>query len=289
MTVAFRLPSHAESHCLPTQAQLRDAKVAEILQEYESDCNLPDILGYRFLRQSTASSPLQRQIENQETAKGFTNILCRRGGIDIAKQPQKEEWILKAVSFVLEQLTERPASQLASVFKTHKPIFKSLLQGCTNRDLIHDFTEIAEGNIKRGTYQSAERLIDGTCNTIPFQTRCGTNFDLEDFLDNAGILLIEGGIETDIMGAIQIKVINHIRRRGTSEPRVLMVLDEANNVNLVTDIETRAMAECQKMGLDIHCLVQLLDFPSAAVTNGVFSNCIRHEWFYNAKTSLGYV
>ena len=246
--------------------------------------------GYRFLRQSTARNPLQKQIENEETAKGFTNILCRRGGVDISKQPQKEEWVLKATSFVIEQKTERSAADLSVAFKPHHPKFKSLLKGCTNPELVHNFSEIAEGTIKRGTYHSANRLIEGTCSTISFQSRCGTNFDVEAFIDDAGILLVEGGIETSIMaaimGAIQIKVINHIRRRRTNEPRVLLVLDEANNVNLVSEIETRAMAECQKMGLDIHCLVQLLDFPSAAVANGVFSNCVRHEWYYNANAGV---
>lgn len=89
-----------------------------------------------------------------------------------------------------------------------------------------------------------------------------------------------------IFGAIQNLVISHIRRRGFAYPRLLLVLDEANNVNLCTEREARAMAECQKMGLDIHVLVQLLDFPSAAVTNGVLSNCVRHEWFWNANPAV---
>lgn len=247
-------------------------------------------LGYRFLKQSQARNPLQRKAENQETARGFCNILCRHGGINITSQPQKEEWTLKAISFVLEQSTERSADFLKYAFKPKHPKFQSLLKGCTEPELVFEFTEIAEGNIKTGTYQSAQRLIEATCNSIPFQMRCGTSFDLEEFIEDAGILIVEGGIDATpmgiIMGAIQMKIISHVRRRPNSTPRVLMILDEANNLRLVTDVETRAMAECQKMGLDIHVLVQLLDFPSAAVCNGVLSNCVRHEWFWNANPNV---
>ena len=50
---------------------------------------------------------------------------------------------------------------------------------------------------------------------------------------------------------------------------MLLILDEATNANLVgaAGHEVRALAECQKMGLDIHVLVQSLNFPSSYVTD----------------------
>jgi hypothetical protein len=69
---------------------------------------------------------------------------------------------------------------------------------------------------------------------------------------------------------------------------VLLVLDEATNANLVgaAGHEVRALAECQKMGLDIHILVQSLTFPNSQITDGVLTNCTRHEWLYAANAAV---
>ena len=47
-----------------------------------------------------------------------------------------------------------------------------------------------------------------------------------------------------------------------------------------------AAAECQKMGLDIHVLVQSLNFPNSHITDGVLTNCTRHEWMYAANAAV---
>jgi hypothetical protein len=250
--------------------------------------------GFRFLKQSTARNPLRRASENQQTAHEFTDVLCRRGNIaSLANSPLKEEWVHKAVMFALEQNRERPGSDLQYAFKVGHPKFNSLVRGCTNDDLRFDFEQIASGTIKRGQYVAAERLIAGVCGSPAFVARCGTALNLESFLDGAGILLVEGssdGISIDamqtIMGALVLRVINYVRRRSKSTPRVLLVLDEATNAQLITGHEVRAMAELQKKGLDCHVLVQLLDFPSAKITEGVLSNAVRHEWYYNANQTV---
>lgn len=107
------------------------------------------------------------------------------------------------------------------------------------------------------------------------------------------MLFVEGsndGISSDamqtIMGAVVLRVINYVRRRNNNKTRVLLVLDEATNAQLVSGHEVRAMAELQKKGLDCHVLVQLLDFPSNKITEGVLSNAVRHEWYYNANPAV---
>lgn len=252
--------------------------------------------GYRFLRQSTATNPFRRASENQQTAHEFTDVLTRRRGGDassLARSPQTEEWTIKSVMFALEQNRERPGSDLQYAFKVGHPKSDALLRGCTDKDLKVEFEQIACGNIKRGQYAAAERLITGTCGSPAFVARCGTSLNFDAFLDECGILLVEGsndGISADamqtIMGALVLKVINYVRRRSKSTPRVLLVLDEATNAQLVSTHEVKALAELQKKGLDCHVLVQLLDFPSARITEGVLSNAVRHEWYYNANPAV---
>ena len=70
-----------------------------------------------------------------------------------------------------------------------------------------------------------------------------------------------------------LQVISSTSSRPRPTPRVLLVLDEATNANLVgaAGHEVRALAECQKMGLDIHILVQSLNFPNSQIADGVLT------------------
>ena len=251
---------------------------------------------YRFLPQSTARNPLKRSAQHEQYAQTFTDVLCRRrssSASSLSSSPQTEEWTLKAIRLLLNQKEERPASDLRYVFKPGHPIFNLLLHRCTDSDTTYEFNEIAEGRVKRSQFGAAERLISGVCGSPAFVARCGTSFDLPKFLSNAGILIVEGGSDgisgdamRTIMGSLILQVIQFVRTRSTSTPRVLLVMDEATNAGLISQHEVHALAECQKMGLDMHILVQLLDFPSSQITAGVLTNCIRHDWFYASDPAV---
>lgn len=250
--------------------------------------------GYRFLPQSTCRNPLKKAAQHEQYAQNFTDILCRRrASSSLTASPQTEEWTLKAIRLLLNQRQERPASDLRYVFKVGHPVFNLLLQQCTDSDVAFDFDLIAQGKIRQGQFGSAERLISGVCGSPTFIARCGTSFDLPAFLGNSGILIVEGGsdgVSADamrtIMGSLILQIIQFVRTRDEPTPRVLLVLDEATNANLVSQHEVHALAECQKMGLDVHILVQLLDFPSSQIAGGVLTNCIRHDWFYASDPAV---
>lgn len=252
--------------------------------------------GYRFLPRSVAVNPLQKAAEQEQYAHAFTDILCRRrssSASSLATSPQTEEWTLKAIRFLLSQRRERPASDLQYAFSVGHPVFQQLLHGCRDSDIAFEFKRIADGTVRSSQFASAQRLITGVCGSPAFVARCGTCFDLPAFLDHAGILIVEGGSEgisadamRTIMGSLILQVIQHVRSRTMATPRVLLVLDEATNANLVSQHEVHALAECQKMGLDIHILVQLLDFPTSQIAAGVMTNCIRHDWFYASDPTV---
>ncbi|WP_145218225.1 type IV secretory system conjugative DNA transfer family protein [Gimesia alba] len=248
----------------------------------------------RFLRPSTAKHPLKRMAENEQTARQFTEVLTRRrGGGSLAHAPQTEEWTMHAAMLVIHQEQERPATDLRFAYQANHPELQELIQHCTHDDTRYRFEQVADGIIKPGQYAAAARLIEGVCGSPPFIARCGTSFDLYRFLDSAGILIVEGGANgvsedalSTVLGSIAMQTINYVRTRRRPSPRVLLVLDEAVNAGLVGGTEVRALAECQKMGLDIHILVQSLNFPNSYITDGVLSNCVRHDWFYQANASV---
>jgi hypothetical protein len=251
-------------------------------------------LKYRFHIRSQAANPARRAHENRQQAEQLAELLCRRREMQsLATSPLTEEWTLKAILFLLNQPRDYLTADLRYVFRVGHPIFGRLLQGCNEPDIRYEFDQIACGAIKPGQYSAAQRLINGVCESPAFIARCGTALDLGTFLDRCGILLVEGGAVSQpvlqtILGSIILQTIHYVRTRHRPVPRVLLVLDEATNANLVgaAGHEVRALAECQKMGLDIHVLVQSLNFPNSQITDGVLTNCTRHEWMYAANAAV---
>jgi hypothetical protein len=255
---------------------------------------LDHTLKYHFLMRSHSGNPARRAHENRQQAEQFSELLCRRREVQsLATSPLTEEWTLKAVLLLLNQPHDYPAADLRHAFRLGHPKFEKMRRDCTDPDIQYEFEQIACGAIKRGQYAAAQRLINAICESPAFIVRCGSAFNLDCFLDNRGILLIEGGAVSQIvlqtiLGSVILQTIHYIRTRGRSTPRVLLVLDEATNANLVgaAGHEVNAAAECQKMGLDIHVLVQSLNFPNSHITDGILTNCTRHEWMYAAHAAV---
>jgi len=114
----------------------------------------------------------------------------------------------------------------------------------------------------------------------------GATFDFDRFLDERGILILDGSSRGNLsrdaaaimMGAIVLRVIRHCRTGARS--RVVLVLDEAVNANLIGLHESQALSEAGKWGLQFHMLVQdPLSFPTPEIRSNVLQNCGRHEWF----------
>lgn len=258
--------------------------------------NLSRILGYRFLRPSRAVNPFVRRAEHEQTTREFCDVLMRRRDISsLAGHPQTEEFVMDALDFIIEQNPEVAASKIEFAYQPHHKTFRELLRNCTVDSLREKFTAIAENRIKAGMYAPAARLIRSVCRSPAFTLRCEQTFDLNTHLDARGILLVGGanqGMSADtastIMGSIILLVINYIRARRNATPRVLLVVDEATNANLIgaAGHEVRALAELQKKGLDVHVLVQSPTFANAFVEDGVFTSCIEHHWFFAANDTV---
>ena len=258
--------------------------------------NLNRVLGYRFLQASRSDNPYRRDAENDQTIHEFMDVLLRRRDIEsLAARPLTEEYLTDALLLVLHQRHETSAADIQFAFQTHHPRFRELLANCTNPDVRAKFQAIENGSIKPGQYGSAARLIRSVCSSPAFTLRCQPTFSLPTFLDRYGILLVEGGTQgispdtaSTIMGSIILQVIHYVRSRPRATPRVLLVIDEATNANLIgaAGHEVRALAELQKKGLDIHILVQSPSFPSAFIEDGVFTNCIEHHWFFAANDAV---
>lgn len=258
--------------------------------------DLMRVIGWSFLEASQAKNPLLRLAHNEANIRAFVDILLRRRELSsVAQFPLIEEWLLLACWLYIEQDCERPLTDIKYAFQPGHPTFRDLLDHCTNPATVRRFREIAKGKSTRGQYGGAARLIAGLCNAPAFAVRCVARptFDFGEFLDNAGILIIEGGGEglsedamRAMMGAIILRTIRYARHRTRPYPPVILAIDEACNAGLFSHFEARALAETAKNGLFLHVLTQQLNFPTPAITETVLANTLVHEWFYNTSPAV---
>ena len=262
---------------------------------YDRLSSFSRVLGYRFLKPSNARNPFKREAENDQTVKEFFDILLRRKDVQsLASNPLTEEHAGDGLSLVINQEQPVADSAFQYSYSPETEQFAQLLSGCTSERLRQKFLAVADGRIKPGTCASAKRLFQSVC-TPAFTIRCHKSFGLGGFLDDSGILLVEGDTESisqdaanTVMGGIALQVIQYVRSRRRPVPRVLLVLDEATNANLIgaAGHEVRAMAELQKKGLDVHVLVQSPNFPNSFIEDAILTNTIEHHWYYAANDAV---
>ncbi len=258
---------------------------------YEKLSDTKRFLPFQFLKRSGQSDPWAKLAENEESARAFADVLVRRRGqMGLQNTPLIEEWIMAALELWLNQSEHISIAHLHHCFTPKHPVFDQLVENCTDGDTKHKF-KLIEGMTalqRRSEIGSAQRILRIVLRSAAFALRCDGDFDIGQYLGNGGILIIEGksleggSISEDAIrttfGAMTLQVIQHVFKR-TEGQRIRIVMDEANNYSLVGPYETKAMAECQKMGLDFDIGTQGIDFPTPEVLDSVLTNCHRHEWF----------
>jgi hypothetical protein len=258
--------------------------------------DLARVIGWTFLEASSAKTPLARHAENEASIRAFVDILLRRRELTtVAKFPLIEEWLMLACWLYVEQDKQRPLTDIKYAFQPKHPCFRDLLDHGSNLETVRRFRALARGKVSRAQYGAAARLLAGVCDAPAFAVRCVAKpvFNFSRFLDQAGILLVEGGGESlsddamrAIMGAIILRTIRYVRSRPRPYPPVILAIDEVNNAGLFSSFEARALAETAKYGLAQHVLTQQLNFPNPAITEGVLSNTLVHEWFGNNSPAV---
>lgn len=263
---------------------------------YERLSDIKQTLGFDLLKASQHPDALRRQLENQRCAEAFVEILLRRRNDDgMAGTPLMEEWIFAALMLFLFQRSPKPLTTLPCAFLPGTEEFTALVRDCSLPDIQAKFRQLEKLNPRalRAEVGSASRLLSGVFRSLAFQARCRGGFDLGDFLERKGKLIVERGDEIGedamrvIMGAIVLLVIDHAKRRPKPSPPIRIYIDEATNARLVGAPELRGLAETNKNGLFWTLIVQNLDFPGGP--DAVLQNCLRHEWYCCANHKLARV
>ena len=252
---------------------------------YDDLARTDKVLHWPFLEPSQRTG-IEGAKENDGRGRAFADILCRRRGLDISKTPLIEEWAIAAIKLWMYQRKPRPLPDIVYAFKPRHPKFMKLVEHCERREIANKFHDLFRSSrvspIRvRGEVGAAERLFEATLHAPGFMIRCDGGFDYKAILDADGKIIIGGDRENRnatrvVMSAIIQLVIGYVRRGGKP---VRIVVDEANNYELIGQPELDSLAEDSKAGLSWDILVQSLDFDSAMITDRVLTNCDRHEWF----------
>lgn len=253
---------------------------------FERLSDVRSTLGLELLAPSSSPDPMQRHLENQRRAEAFVEILVRRRNAEgMAGAPLMEEWVMAALMLYLFQRVRKPLTLLPFAFLPGTSEFAALSRDCTLPDIRHKFQQLEKLSPRgqRAEIGSAMRLVHAVFRSPAFTARCHGGFNLGQFLQQKGKLIVERGEDIGedtmrvIMGAIVLLVIEHARLRPKPYPPIRLYIDEATNARLVGGPELRGIAETAKNGLFWQFLVQNLDFPGGA--DPVLQNCARHEWF----------
>lgn len=258
---------------------------------YDRLSDLDRVLRWDFLSPSRAKDKRLREGENETACGRFAEILLRRRGkASAADSPDIEEWLLAALNLYIYQRKRRPLADIRYAFQFDHPVFQEMMDRCTHDDTRRKFEQVIES--RQQAYKAAERLIEGTCRSVAFRVRTehAGGFSFERHLNNKGILIVEGGEGGPIspealrtmLGTIVLKTLSFLRERKREFPNVVLVMDEANNVDLIGEAghEIRALGELRKWGLAMHVMVQHLEFPGGDKTvRAIFSNCDTRRYF----------
>src|SRR5205823_5670419 len=152
----------------------------------------------------------------------FVEILLRRRGSDgLASTPLLEEWVMAAIMLYLFQRVAKPLTWLPYAFMPGTDEFTALVKNCVLAEIRHKFHQFERltPRAQRAEAGSAVRLINGVFHSPAFAARSGGHFDLGEFLQSKGTLIVERGDDIGddtmrvIMGAIILLVIAHAKRR----------------------------------------------------------------------------
>ncbi len=254
------------------------------------------VLCWDMLSRSEAADHSRRLLEDAETAEDIAQcFLAPRNVLSVSDKPYTKEWLDAAIMLGLAQPRPEPLTSLLSAFQVDSSGYERLLNECRRPDLTAKFRE-AERLRRRNAVQyevmtgAARRLLEQTCGSevVRLRTRSGP-FDWLRSLRERKLIAFDGGgvrsreLKRSLYLLASLKVIQAVRRHFGETRRplpVVLVLEEAGALGLVTPFVLGALQELRKAGLSLHILTQSnLDFDDPSLFQLVLSNTPWQAWY----------
>jgi hypothetical protein len=254
------------------------------------------VLCWDMLPHTTWPDPFRQRLEDAETREELAQcFMNQRNLATLNDRGYTKEWLDAALSLCLAQPQAEPLTALLFAFQVGSAEYQRLLTGCRNPDTADKFREVEQ--IKRRNpvqYElftgPARRLLELTCGSevVRLRSRPGP-FHWLDALRHRTLIAFDGGgvrsreSKRTLFLLITLQVI-HAVRRSFAETRaplpVVLVLEEAGALGLVTPFVLWAVQELRKAGLAIHLITQSsLDFGDPSLFQSILGNAPWQAWY----------
>lgn len=254
------------------------------------------VLCWHMLPASAAPTPSQRRLADAETREEVAQcFLAQRNLATLNDKPWTKEWLEAAIDLCLAQPEPQPLPALLTAFRTATIDYRRLLKHCGREEVTAKFRDL-EDIRRRNPVQyelltgASRRLLEPVCasEVVVLRSRPGP-FDWLAALRDKRLIAFDGGgirsreIKRTLFLLVSMQVIQAVRRHfaETQAPLpVVLVLEEAGALGLVTPFVTSALQELRKAGLSIHLITQsTLDFGDSALFDAVLADTPWQAWY----------
>lgn len=263
---------------------------------YESLQDFDRVLSWNMLPRSTAIALSQRRIEDAETVEEVAQcFLAQRSLATLNDRPWTKEWLEAAIRLCLAQPDPEPLISLLDSFRVGSADYERLLRACEQEQIVEKFRGLERLRWKNPVqYEqltgASRRLLEIVCTSEVVRLRCRPGpFDWLGSLQEKALITFDGGgirtrdLKRSVFLLAGMQVIHAVRQHfaETQQPLpVVLVLEEAGALGLVTPFVESAMQELRKAGLAIHLITQsTLDFGDPALFQSLLANTPWQAWY----------
>ncbi len=247
------------------------------------------VLCWNPLVRSDEADPAVRRLRDAETRDDVTQcFLAHRDLGSLADRPLTREWTEAAIDLCLAQPEPVALSSVPDAFRAGTAAFDRLLREADRADIVEKFRTL-ERVRRRSEWQfetlcgAARRLVEPVCLSEPVRLRGRPGaFDWLSALRGRRLIAFDGGglrsreSKRTLFLLAAMGVIHAVRRHfaGARTPLpVVLVLEEAGALGLVTPFVLAALQELRKAGLAVHLITQSsLDFGERGAFEALLAN-----------------
>lgn len=257
---------------------------------YEEVSETKNTLGYDYSGWSTNPDPEQREAENNELkTERIALYMQHRGVMDDRGNPIISEGLNDAMDLSIHQLTPKPIWKLDGCFERLSENHKLWLDGCTNKNLRMNFQMYGRLRPRDWEFKCAPaaRILRKFGRMPAFRARCVQTFDMAAFFNRGGALLVSaksgidgtgnlGRQDASFIFTMIIREVLRLARAGRLTRRIIIVIDEGINADLIDLHIARALAEMRGMsaGVEFILIIQNpLRFADPVITESIRANC----------------
>lgn len=263
---------------------------------YEPLAATDRVLSWTMFQRSTAPTPSERRIEDGETREEIAQcFMSQRSLQTLSDRPWTKEWLDAAITLCLSQPAPEPLASLPAAFRIGSGEYERLLRHCDDPGVVAKFRameQVRRRNLVQYEIQTgaSRRLLELVCDSevVRLRSRPGP-FDWLSALRERKLIAFDGGgirttdIKRTLFLLVSLRVIQAVRRHfsDTQSPLpVVLVLEEAGALGLVTPFVLSALQELRKAGLSLHLITQSsLDFADPSLFQSILGNTPCQTWY----------